>query len=230
MCPVTELLAHPCHKSESTARCPIESVTRTLLGVESIALEPSTVPFNTAEGQWFSFVQELLLAAGLDHEKFDTVFARWHSPEIPLDPSLLEKCMDQKLEFKLLNEAKRRQQRSEYRLLFDCVNVALLDMVKSRIYAVPLTSACYKPVNAGAPVTEEVRTQLREWFSGQARWHCAETDTSLIVDRDVRGEVVGRGWERMVALEVEGIGKEIERKMLEELVEEALADLTCGLL
>ncbi|XXG90649.1 hypothetical protein AAC387_Pa12g2368 [Persea americana] len=233
-----ELPAHFCHKSESTAKCQIELVTRNFMWDENaisetstpLSLESSAVSSRAAEGQWFSFVQALLSAAGLNSEMSNAVFARWHSAESPLDPSLLEKFMDQKQEVRQLNEAKRRQWRSECRLLFDCVNAALLDMVKCRIHAVPLTSARCKSVEAGASVTEEVWGRLREWFSGQARWLSAETDTSLIIEGEVREEVVGSGWEEMVGLEIEGIGKEIERKMLEELLGEALADLACGLL
>lgn len=227
---------HAYRKSESTAKSLIESVTCSLLWDEcassemttSLVPEPSTISSKAEEEeQWFSFIQAFLSLAGLDHERADTIFSRWHSPDSPLDPTLLNKCMD-KEDVKHLNEAKRRQWRSELRLQFDCVNVALMDMMRCRLDGNPLKTSYHKWVVPGASVTEEVSIRVREWFYCRAKWFSNEVDTSLLIDGEVREEVVGRGWVELMELEVEGLVKEIEKKILKELVEEALADLTCG--
>ncbi|XP_077226768.1 uncharacterized protein LOC143860123 [Tasmannia lanceolata] len=224
-------------KSESTSKSILESVTCSL-SLDDASLEiakPNSVKHSKCssnaekdEQEWFLFVQTLLSAAGLGREKSDTVFARWHSSESPLDPTLLDKYMNPKEEEQQQNEAKRRQQRSDRRLLFDSVNAALTDMSKSSMDANPRARTCGKKVlSSGIPVTEEVWARVREWFSGEAKQFCGESENSLVVESVVRKEVVGKGWVEVMGLEVDEIGKEIERELLKGLIEEALAELTC---
>ncbi|XXG67958.1 hypothetical protein AAC387_Pa06g1176 [Persea americana] len=213
-----------CHESELTVRSPIDTVSRSLSwddeSFESSTenpLEPSTTTSKAEleEKECLLFVQTLLSAAGLDYERCDGIYAIWHSPVSPLDPLLLEKCTTRNDYEQHGNEAKRRQWRSERKLLFDCVNATLLDMARAT-----LSRSCGRRAVslAGAPVTEEVWCRVREWFSTNT----SEGDVNLLVERVVRKEVtVGKGWEEEMGLEAERIGEEIERALLEQLVEEA---------
>lgn len=205
-------------------RSPIDTVSRSLSwddeSFESSTenpLEPSTTTSKAEleEKECLLFVQTLLSAAGLDYERCDGIYAIWHSPVSPLDPLLLEKCTTRNDYEQHGNEAKRRQWRSERKLLFDCVNATLLDMARAT-----LSRSCGRRAVslAGAPVTEEVWCRVREWFSTNT----SEGDVNLLVERVVWKEVtVGKGWEEEMGLEAERIGEEIERALLEQLVEEA---------
>ncbi|KAF8388324.1 hypothetical protein HHK36_026990 [Tetracentron sinense] len=234
---------HPLKSNLIDKSPPIESIARTLSwdGACSEIASPNPLSLSMAppkaveeEQERFLFVQTLLLAAGLvGEEQSDEICSRWHSPESPLDPSLLEKCVDLKEKNEQVPEAKRRQRRSSRRFLFDCVNAVLVDITGYGSEASPCaraSSGAQDRLSVGAAVTlEEVWDRMNEW--SEARYFSGGNgdNNSLVVERMVRKEVVGRGWVELMSLEVDGIGKEVEGKMLEELVEEALVEMTGGL-
>ncbi|CAN0897766.1 hypothetical protein LINGRAHAP2_LOCUS19309 [Linum grandiflorum] len=198
---------------------PIGSISRTLswddtscstdTSSSSYPLKPSA---EEEEREILSFMDTLLSAAGLQDSP------RWHSPDSPLDPSLRDKLASQEVDNEII--AKRRQIRSTRKLLFDCLNVALLDMITSS----STSSAC---CSSGGP-TERVVGQMREWV-----WRRKEEEeeaAEVAVERVVRKEVaaVGKVWTNEVATVVESLRKEIEGRLLEELVEETVVDFTGG--
>ncbi|KAJ8534611.1 hypothetical protein K7X08_016339 [Anisodus acutangulus] len=61
------------------------------------------------------------------HAQSDAFSTMWHSAKSPLNPSLREKYIDMN-ENETLHETKRRQRRSTQKLVFDCVNAALLEI------------------------------------------------------------------------------------------------------
>ncbi|KAL7151692.1 hypothetical protein ABFS83_04G048300 [Erythranthe nasuta] len=171
----------------------------------------TTTHDETNENQeWSFFFKTLLSVSGLQFEMQSTSFlAKWHSPESPLDPSLRDKYVDLKNENKL-HEAKQMQGRSIQRLVFDCVNSALIEITG------------YGSDSGQKLVGDEVWTLMNAWFSEDVD-DCGD-DTCLMVERVVRKEVVGKGWNRHFRLEMDNLGKEIEGKLLEELVQEALVE------
>lgn len=196
--------------------------------------ESLTTP-RTDEGEreWFLFVKTLLSVAGLQGEvQSNSFLARWHSPESPLNPSLRDKYID--LNNKdTLHEAKRRQKRSMQKLVFDCVNAALVEIAGygsgSGQRAIPCIEANNSILeNASSTMLDEVWARMNAWFSGEVGYvsgDCGD-DNSLVVERVVRKEVVGKGWVENLRLEMDNLGKEIEGKLLAELVQEAVVELT----
>ncbi|KAF8402023.1 hypothetical protein HHK36_012974 [Tetracentron sinense] len=214
---------------------PIESIARTLSWDDAASESATLNSLNpeAEEHEWFLLVKTLLSAAGLDGEDgSDAVFSRWHSSESPLDPSLIESCIDLKDTKELINEAKRREWRSNQRLLFDCVNAAVMDITGYGSDVSPCmrgSDGALDGLSVDAPVTVgQVWDQMKEWFSGEAMCFSVESGdhSSLVVDRVVRKEVVGKGWVELLRLEVDCIEKEIEGKLLEELVEAAVVEFT----
>ncbi|TYI74902.1 hypothetical protein E1A91_D07G236700v1 [Gossypium mustelinum] len=222
---------------------PIESIARTLSWDDSCSetatlLYPSKLSSvspgaKEEEQDWFLFVQLLLSAAGLNGEvQLDSFFARWHSAESPLDPCLREKYANLN-DKEPLHEAKRRQWRSNRKLIFDCVNAALLEISG---YG---SDRCMKAMSFGRAqmigkegaspmLVDHVWAQMKEWFSGEVKClGCDDGDSdSLVVERVVQKEVVGKGWIDQMKWEADNLGREIEWRLLEELVEEAVTDLT----
>ncbi|GER46088.1 hypothetical protein STAS_23084 [Striga asiatica] len=158
------------------------------------------------EGQeWYSLVRTLLSMAGL--EQNDSFFARWHSPESPLDPSLRDTYIESKNDKKMMHEARRRQKRSMQKLVFDCVNAILVELAGSRV----------------GP--DEVWARMDEWFSGECISVESGEENGVLVERVVRNEVAGKGWIENLKLERGILGIEIEGGLLEELLEEAVVEL-----
>ncbi|KAI3461014.1 hypothetical protein Pfo_017677 [Paulownia fortunei] len=221
---------------------PIGSIARTLSWDDSCMDTASSCPTKESlttrgtdeeEREWFFFVKTLLSVAGLQGEvQSNSFLARWHSPESPLDPSLREKYIDLN-DKETLHEAKRRQKRSMQKLVFDCVNAALVEIAGYGSdwgqRAIPCIEANNSIMeNASSTMLDKVWAQMNAWFSGEFRCvlgDCGD-ENSLVVERVVRKEVVGKGWIENVRLERDNLGKEIEGQLLEELVLETVVELT----
>ncbi|XWS31334.1 hypothetical protein CRYUN_Cryun23aG0067900 [Craigia yunnanensis] len=221
---------------------PIESIARTLSWDDSCSdtatLYPSKLSLvsphaKEEEQDWVFSVQSLLSASGLNGEvRFESFIARWHSPESPLNPSLREKYANLN-DKEPLHESKRRQWRSNRKLVFDCVNATLLEITgygsESCTRAMVCGRAQMRLMEGASPMlVDHVWAQMKEWFSSEVK--CLVGDdrdsNSLVVERVVQKEVVGKGWVDHMKLEIDNLGREIEGKVLQELVEEAVVDLT----
>ncbi|KAF7818499.1 uncharacterized protein G2W53_023954 [Senna tora] len=221
---------------------PIGSIARTLSWEDSCADVASPYPLKSLtvsldskveEQDWLVFVQKLLSAAGLDDQVHsDSFHSRWHSLESPLDPSLRDKYANLN-DKEPLHEAKRRQRRSNQKLIFDCVNAALKEITghESEIYL--MGRMCSRghsslPEGTSPLVMDLIVTQMKELLFSEVScvWGECGDSNSLVVERVVRKEVVGKGWVELMEMETVHLGREIEGKLLEELVEEAVVDLT----
>ncbi|KAI4300109.1 hypothetical protein L6164_033523 [Bauhinia variegata] len=221
---------------------PIESIARTLSWDDSCAevvspypLKPLMVSLDTKveEQDWLVFVQKLLSAAGLDDQvQCDSFYSRWHSLDSPLDPSLRDKYANLS-DKEPLPEAKRRQRRSNQKLIFDCVNAALVEITgfgSEKNVIGKMCSGNHKRLPEGASplLADLIVAQMKELLSSGMRsvWGDCGDGNSLDLERFVRREVVGRGWVELTELEMDNLGEEIERNLLQELVDEAVVDLT----
>ncbi|GER32390.1 hypothetical protein STAS_08454, partial [Striga asiatica] len=178
----------------------IGSIARTLLWDDSsldMALTATQAPTKDEGREWYLFARTLLSMTGLESEAHhDSFFARWHSPESPLDPSLRDTYIDLKND---TNEARRRQKRSMQKLVFDCLNVVLVELV------------------GPGQLADEVWARMNCWFSGD--------ENGFVVERAVRNEVAGKGWVENLRFERDILGKEIEVVLFEMLLEEAVIEL-----
>lgn len=216
---------------------PIGSIARTLSwedsAMETATSYPSKPPVaplgaELEEQECLFLVQTLLSAAGIDNELHsDSFLARWHSPDSPLDPSLRDKYVNLN-DKDILHEAKRRQRRSFRKLVFDCVNAVFVEIAGHGPCSGPQSRI--EDCSSSLVLVDRVWARMKEWISGEVRcavWGVDGGDnSSLVVERVVRKEVVGRGWVEHLRLEIDNIRKEIEEKLLEELVEEAVTELT----
>ncbi|XP_044503679.1 uncharacterized protein LOC123224172 isoform X2 [Mangifera indica] len=225
---------------------PIESIARTLSWDESCAetatayaLKASSLSGAEEVQDWLFFVQTLLSASGLDGElQSETFFVRWHSPESPLDPSLREKYASLN-EKEPVHEAKRRQRRSNRKLVFDCVNTALVEITgygseSDRSSRAVLCSRAHNTLaeNRSPMVVDHVLGRMKEWYISEVGDVFSESGNinSLVVEGVVRKEVLGKGWGEQMRIELDNLGKEIELNLWEVLVDEAVVDLTGGVL
>ncbi|KAK1353274.1 DUF3741 domain-containing protein/DUF4378 domain-containing protein [Heracleum sosnowskyi] len=183
---------------------PVRSIARTLSQNDSCTETVSLYPLKT------SVVMR------------DAEEERCHSLESPLDPLLRDNYLGLK-DKEILHEAKRMQY-----LVFDCVNAALGELAvyesgqwKSR--------PCDR-VHDQRSIFDSVWTQM-EWFSGEVSSVLGESweNNSLVVEGLVRKDVIGKGWVDQLIMEIDNFRKEIEVKLLEELVQEAVEEFTDSL-
>ncbi|KNA23294.1 hypothetical protein SOVF_025910 [Spinacia oleracea] len=210
---------------------PIGSIARTLSWEEPFAETATNYPMNSPfmslggaeddEVEYLYLVQSLLTIAGLndDEGQVGSHLSRWHSPDCPLDPLLRDKYIDLSAK-EPLHEARRRQLRSRRKLIFDCVNAALVDITGFR------TSNGY--LVEGETLTDKVWAWIKELLPGEVKFLSVVDggDNHCLVEKLVRKEVIGKGWNEQIRFQVDSIGKEIEGKLLEQLVEESLLEWT----
>ncbi|XP_041994313.1 uncharacterized protein LOC121744757 isoform X1 [Salvia splendens] len=217
---------------------PIGSIARTLSWddscmdtASSYPVKESSIAQGTEEGEreWVLLVETLLSVAGLQGEvQSESFLARWHSLESPLNPSLRDKYIDLN-EKDTLQEAKRRQKRSMQKLVFDCVNAVLVDVAGygpgPTQRATPSIKSNTNMLDSASPtVLDEVWVRMSGWFSGDVE--CGDGGNNMVADRVMRKEVVDSGWVDHLRLEMDNLGKEIEVELLEEIVQEAVVELT----
>lgn len=219
---------------------PIGSIARTLSWEESFAETATNYALNSPfvspgagedEVEYVYLVQSLLTMAGLSDEgQVGSNLARWHSTESPLDPLLRDKYIDLTAK-EPLHEAKRRQLRSIRKLVFDCVNAALVDITgfgtTTSRWGGPYVglSNGYLESGPGMGLADKVLAWMKELMPGEVKYYSIDGgDNHSLVERLVRKEVIGKGWCEQIRLQVDNLGKEIEGKLLEELVEESVVE------
>lgn len=213
---------------------PIGSIARTLSWDDSVGSstpyfgKPSSTPLNPEEEEQecLFYVQTLLSVAGLTKIRPNSFLAKWHSPESPLDPSLRDKYMNLSEKEPILIETKQKHPRPITKLIFDCVNEALIDISTRGPYTLAHNSLDDMSMSS-VVLLDRIWAHMKEWISGEERcdWDDGDGD-SVVVERVVNKEVVGKGWVEGLRLESDNTRKEIEEKLLQELVHECVLELT----
>ncbi|PWA88449.1 hypothetical protein CTI12_AA090900 [Artemisia annua] len=213
---------------------PIGSIARTLSWDDSVGSstpyvgKPSSAPLNPEEEEQecLFHVQTLLSVSGFNKVRSSSFLNKWHSPESPLDPSLRDKYMNLSEKEPILIQPKRRHHTSIAKLVFDCVNEALID-IANRGPCSWAHGSLDDMTTSSTVLTNRVWAHVKEWISGEERCEWDDGDGgSLVVERVVSKEVVGRGWLEGLRLEIDNTRKEIEGKLLDELVQESVLELT----
>lgn len=184
--------------------------------------KPAIVGVHEDE-DWYLFIETLLTAAGFSRGctvSHDPLISRWHLPNSPLDPSLRDiyTSPDNNNIKEFIHEGKRRQQRSTRKLIFDCINSIISETTTTNM-------------GNGSPpfdLMEHVWAQLKDWVSDEPSKRDSGEDmdaNSVAAESLVKNEIVGRTWAHSLQVEIDDFGIEIERRLLQDLVDEAVIDL-----
>ncbi|XP_066318884.1 uncharacterized protein [Miscanthus floridulus] len=170
------------------------------------------------ESECHVLVQNIMSSAGLGTSQSCMVFTGWHLPDHPLDPVLY-------------NKVSELQEKSSYRrLLFDCVNVALIEIGENTLLSAFPWSKRHSRTWRGTSSPDlgvEVWSILKDWIYGARMFVVSKRDNAgIILDRIVKQEVEARGWVKLMMAQVVDITEELEGGVMDELVEEAVLDFT----
>lgn len=158
---------------------------------------------RTEESRDFSYVVEVLTEAGISNASLFRDFSTWHSAECPISPSI----------FNTLEKKFGEQQlwkRSERRLLFDRINLGLLDILHPYLY-IPVWEM---------PVSRRLNTELRPDMIEDEMWELLVSQEKKAgkesIDDMLGGEI------RWIELgeDVEGFVREVVKVLIEELVDD----------
>ncbi|KAB5519776.1 hypothetical protein DKX38_024095 [Salix brachista] len=159
------------------------------------------------ESSEFSYMADVLLNSGINDVDPDTFLRALHSPECPVKPLIFEE-----VEKKYCNHAS--WPRSERRLLFDRLNLALLmiyqQYANSRPWVSSATMAGPKWIKNG------LKDRVCELVASHDMRAYRDTAAEKILDRESQ-------WLDLRE-DVDIIGREIERLLTEELVRELVAE------
>lgn len=188
------------------------------------SLNHSNAAHDDDESECYALVQKIVSAAGLGNLEVSMVFTGWYLADCPLDPALCDKFLDRKEE-----AAKSRERRSNQKLLFDCVNMALVETAEDTLRRTyPWSKACLgaRKETLSQELGEEVWSHVRGWLYGAERFVASEYgDAAAMLERIVHQEVEGGGWIKSERSETDQITEQIAARLLEELVGEVAADL-----
>ncbi|KAJ8899889.1 hypothetical protein K2173_019592 [Erythroxylum novogranatense] len=173
-------------------------------------VEDSSVPFSQENGlcedsRDSSYVMHVLHESGIDDTDADTFIASWHSPDWPVNPLVFEE-----LEKIYINRTSWTC--SARRLLFDRVNLALLVIYQQVANPYPWVR---QPNRISSRwIKNGLQDKLFEVLASQQ-----STGTDDVSDEVLTGELQWLDLEN----DIDTIGREIERQLTEELVEEIVA-------
>uniref|UniRef100_J3LET3 DUF4378 domain-containing protein n=1 Tax=Oryza brachyantha TaxID=4533 RepID=J3LET3_ORYBR len=171
------------------------------------------------ESECHILVQNIMSSAGLDDAQSSMIFIGWHLPDCPLDPVLFSKVLE------------LREQSSYQRLLFDCVNVSLVEIGENTLLSTFPWSKAHSRTWGGATsaLGIEVWSILKDWIYGTRMFVVNRRDNAgIMMDRIVKQEVEGTGWVKMVTTQFVGITEQIEAGVLDDLMGEAVLDFACA--
>ncbi|OIW05480.1 hypothetical protein TanjilG_12071 [Lupinus angustifolius] len=161
--------------------------------------------FRAEKSRDFSYVSEILTEVGISNRGLFTYFSTWHSAECPISPSI----------FEILERKFGEQQlwkRSERRLLFDRINLGLLEILHPCSY-IPTRE---KPVSKR--LNPEPRQKIIDeiWALLVAQEKEASKDSA---DKMIDGEIT---WTELRE-DIVVIVKEIVKLLIEELANEMVS-------
>ena len=159
-----------------------------------------------AESKEFSYIVDVCLDSGINDADPDTFLRTLHSPECPVNPLIFEE-----LEKKYCNHAS--WPRSERRLLFDRLNIALLMIYQQYANSHPWVRSA--TMISPKWIKNGLKDCLRKLIGSQV----TTANEDVAADKILEGE---SPWLDLRE-DVDVIGREIERLLTEELVRELVA-------
>ena len=171
-------------------------------GEESIGFPEEKYACKTEDSWELSYLADVLQNSAFKDTNPDMLIAMWHSLECPVDPSTFEE-----LEKKYMNWSS--QPRSERKLLFDRINLGILDIYQKFTDPYPWV----RPPTIQVENNEGLYNTLCKFLAKQEKK----------VDEDIVEKVVGRTTQWLVlGHDVDVVGKEIERLLVDELIDEVV--------
>uniref|UniRef100_A0A0D9W6X3 DUF3741 domain-containing protein n=1 Tax=Leersia perrieri TaxID=77586 RepID=A0A0D9W6X3_9ORYZ len=173
----------------------------------------------------YSLVQDIVSSAGLGHLQLSMVFTGWYLLDSPLDPALCDKFLDRKEE-----DAKSRERRSNQKLIFDSVNMALVEIGQDALLCTyPWSRACLGTwrEKLSQPLGAEVWDIASDWLYGAGSFAANNDENAgTMLERIMQEEVEGKGWIKLLTMETDEIMEQIACEVLEDLVAESVKHLS----
>lgn len=162
--------------------------------------------FGVEESRDFSYLVDVLTEAGFHGELLDMDFGAWHSSECPISLSVFET-----LEKRFGEQSSWKS--SERRLLFDRINSGLLEILQP----------CMGVPSWAKPVSKIFKPKMSQDMIEEELWMLLVSQEKE-VSKDSAMNMLGKELGSIdLGDDIDFIGREIERLLIEELVAEVLS-------
>uniref|UniRef100_A0A0D6R6C4 DUF4378 domain-containing protein n=1 Tax=Araucaria cunninghamii TaxID=56994 RepID=A0A0D6R6C4_ARACU len=197
----------------SRSSCPETEI----MDVGSVMLNSVLCP----QEKWadLQYVRNSLVASGFTGNA-DAIFAKWHSPNHPMDPHLYEKLQDNDLST-TDSVSERERIESEQHLLFDCTNEVLLAILGPFFYPCPWVKPSKGKLQHVMPVSNQLLEETWRKLSNLYPQSGMDYTLENIVAKDINRE----GTWLELQDDVEMVGVELEKIVCDDLIEEICCDL-----
>ncbi|KAI4351133.1 hypothetical protein L6164_005516 [Bauhinia variegata] len=159
--------------------------------------------FRVEETRDFSYVVEVLTEAGVSNRSLHTDFSTWHSPECPISPSVFE-ILEKKFGEQPL------WKRSDRKLLFDCINLGLLEILNPCM-CIPMLGKPMLRRLIAEPSQDMIEEELWALLVAQEKEAKKESADKMLVG--------GIRWVEL-SEEIEAIVRDIVKFLIDEFAEE----------
>lgn len=159
---------------------------------------------RTEESRDFSYVVEVLTEAGISNANLFKDISTWHSAECPISPSVFE-TLEKKFGEQQL------WKRSERRLLFDRINLGLLEILRPYLYVPMMEKPVSRRMNS-EPSQNMIEDEMWGLLVSQEKKAGKESADNMLGGREIRWIELGE--------DVEDIVREIVKLLVEELVDD----------
>ncbi|RDY08155.1 hypothetical protein CR513_07646, partial [Mucuna pruriens] len=158
---------------------------------------------HRTEGSWeCSYIIDVLSESGIDEAEPDTIFELWHSLECPVSLSVFDELEKRYSDWTSCS-------RSQRRMLFDRINIGIVKINEQCTYALPWVGPVTTNINGSNLIKNGFRDGL-----------CRMIENAEVRD-DALGKVLVRELEWLeLRDDIDVIGREVERLLLNDLVEE----------
>eukprot|EP00252_Welwitschia_mirabilis_P026259 TRINITY_DN8536_c0_g1_i2.p1 TRINITY_DN8536_c0_g1~~TRINITY_DN8536_c0_g1_i2.p1 ORF type:complete len:1123 (+),score=248.03 TRINITY_DN8536_c0_g1_i2:679-4047(+) len=205
-----------CNFPSEAALSPVSrpSISMSEMNFDSLPLDDIQCPDDRILA--LQYVRTVLVASGFSS---DRVFACWHSPNQPLDPSLREKV---ETLFEIDgNDEENCQIRWDHVLLFDCTNEVLIRVLGPYLNNRPWVRNIKESISrmpTGKQLLKETWAEINYFMDTE--WESSNI-LENIIERDLQRE---RTW-LDVRNDLDGVAYEIDKCIFNELVEEVICDI-----
>ncbi|GLJ25543.1 hypothetical protein SUGI_0489200 [Cryptomeria japonica] len=190
--------------------------------VDIISMMIKHIPCPETQSADLLYVINALVASGFSGNA-DTVFSQWHSPSNPMDPSLYKKLQgNEHGKSDSVCEMESYRSESEEKLLFDCINEVLLEILGPFFNPRPWVKLTKWKYQQHMPVGNQL---LEETWLKLSYYLYQQSDMEYTLDN-----IVGKDLDRdnrwlELQDDVEMVGVELDKMIFDNLIEEVCCDL-----
>ncbi|KAI7755752.1 hypothetical protein M8C21_032759 [Ambrosia artemisiifolia] len=180
--------------------------------------EPYESDMAELEDEDESYIQDLLIAAGLYDNSFDKCLSRWDTYAKPISNQVFDQ-VEEMYKNKMNNDPDKKP--VDHKVLHDLVNEVL-----STLLAPPMHISKFSKKVKRPPYGNKLLDQV--WGMLRAHLHHVVDKSSYFFDTMVARDMQSMPWSELVYEDIDALAKELECQIMRDLIKETVNDMRDG--